>query len=135
MTAKSNILLVDDDFTLARSTAKLIHRLGGHRVYITDEPAEIFRCCQAREVDLVIMDINLPGAHWQGQAVNGAEIARLLKDCSLTAHIPIIIVTAYAMVAERQSLLEASQADEFIAKPIIDYIFLLERIYQLIQRY
>lgn len=134
MAVQLNILLVDDDYTLAQSTAKLIHRLGGHKVYITDEPVEIFRCCQAEEVDLVIMDINLPGAQWQGQAVSGADLAQLLKDCSLTAHIPIILVTAYAMVAERQSLLEASQADEFIAKPITDYNFLLDRIYRLSQR-
>ena len=126
-----NILLVDDDRTLAYSTAKLIHRLGGHNVDITDEPAEIFWLCQAKDVDLVIMDVNLPGAQWQGQAVSGADIARMLKNHPHTAHIPIILVTAYAMLNERQALLETSEADKFVAKPITDYAELLELIHQL----
>lgn len=125
-----NILLVDDDYTLARSTAKLIQRLSGHNVYITDEPAEIFRCCQAGEVDLVMMDINLPEAQWQGQPVSGADIARILKNNSQTASIAIILVTAYAMLTEQQALLAASQADQFCAKPITDYAALLELIAQ-----
>lgn len=126
-----NILLVDDDRALADSTAKLIHRLGGHNVYITDEPGEIFWLCQAKNVDLVIMDVNLPGAQWQGQAVSGADIARMLKNHPHTAHIPIILVTAYAMLNEQQALLETSEADKFVAKPITDYAALLGLIHQL----
>ena len=126
-----NILLVDDDRTLAHSTAKLIHRLGGHNVDITDEPAEIFWLCQAKDVDLVIMDVNLPGAQWQGQAVSGADIARMLKNHPHTANIPIILVTAYAMLNEQEALLKTSEADKFVAKPITDYAALLELIHQL----
>lgn len=126
-----NILLVDDDRTLAHSTAKLIHRLGGHNVDITDEPGEIFWLCQARDVDLVIMDVNLPGAQWQGQAVSGADIARMLKNHPHTANIPIILVTAYAMLNEQEALLKTSEADKFVAKPITDYAALLELIHQL----
>ena len=129
--AKLNILLVDDDYTLASSTAKLIHRLGRHQVYVTDEPEEIFRRCEAGDIDLIMMDVNLPEAQWQGQPVSGADLARILKNQSHTAHIPIILVTAYAMVAERKALLASSQADDFCAKPITDYQALLELINQL----
>lgn len=127
-----NILLVDDDYILARSTAKLLHRLGGHHVYVTDDPAEIFRLCQTQVVDLVIMDINLPTAQWQGQAVSGADLSRVLKNRAQTARIPIILVTAYAMASERQILLTASQADEFVTKPITDYHSFLELIRDLV---
>jgi len=123
-----NILLVDDDYALARSTAKLLQRLGGHCVYITDDPAEVFQRCQTQAVDLVIMDINLPAARWQGEGVSGADISRVLKNQAQTARIPIIIVTAYALAGERQFLLAASQADEFVAKPITDYSSFLELI-------
>jgi CheY-like chemotaxis protein len=126
-----NILLVDDDYKLAYSTAKIIHRLASHNVYITDKPTEIFYLCQTQKVDLVMMDVNLPGAQWQGKTVSGADIASILKKHPQTTNIPIILVTAYAMLTERQVLLEASQADEFIAKPIIDYTSLLELIHQL----
>jgi CheY-like chemotaxis protein len=77
------------------------------------------------------MDVNLPGAQWEGQAVSGADLAHLLKSHPQTAHIPIILVTAYAMVTERQALLAASQADEFWTKPITDYDALLVAIAQL----
>lgn len=130
---KLNILLVDDDYALAYSTAKLIHRIGGHNVYITDEPAEIFWRCGDENIDLVLMDVNLPHAQWQGMAVSGADLARVLKNSPPTAHIPIILVTAYAMLAERKVLLENSQADEFITKPITDYAALLDLIHQLCQ--
>jgi CheY-like chemotaxis protein len=123
-----NILLVDDDYVLARSTAKLLQRLGGHYVYITDDPAEIFQRCQTQAVDLAIVDINLPDAQWQGQAVSGADISRMLKNQAQTARIPIILVTAYALASERQFFLSVSRADEFVAKPITDYNSFLELI-------
>lgn len=126
-----NILLVDDDYPLAYSTAKIIQRLGKHNVYITDIPAEIFQRCQAKEIDLVLMDVNLPGAQWQDQKVSGIELAQLLKNNLLTANIPIILVSAYAMVNEREFFQRISQADDFIAKPITDYASLLKLIERL----
>jgi CheY-like chemotaxis protein len=126
-----NILLVDDDYVLAKGTAKLIQRLGGHQVWITDEPVEILQQCQTGSVDLVLMDVNLPGAQWEGQEVSGTDISRILKNQPKTANIPIILLTAYAMVSERQTLLEASKADEFCAKPITDYEALLKLIARL----
>jgi CheY-like chemotaxis protein len=125
------ILLVDDDYLLAKGTAKLIERLGGHQVTFTDEPVEIFQQCQAGEIDLVLMDVNLPGAYWEDEEISGADITRLLKTDSQTAHIPIVLLTAYAMLSERQKLLQASQADNLLSKPVTDYNALLELMTQL----
>lgn len=125
------ILLVDDDHLLARGTAKLIQRLSGHQVVITDDPGEIFQHCRAGEVDVVLMDVNLPGAQWEGKDVSGADIAYLLKSDPHTADIPIILITAYAMLSEQQHLVEISQADDFFAKPITDYEALLGSIAKL----
>jgi CheY-like chemotaxis protein len=129
-----NILLVDDDYLLAKGTAKLIERLGGHKVTITDNPEEIFQQCQAGAVNLVLMDVNLPEAQWQGHAVSGTDLSRLLKNHPSTAHIPIILLTAYAMLNERQVLLASSQADDFCPKPITNYEALLEVFVQLCQK-
>ena len=126
-----NILLVDDDGVLAKGTAKLLQRLGNHRVQISDAPADIIQLCQSGEVDLVIMDVNLPGAELEGQSISGADLARYLKEHPTTAHLPIILLTAYAMLDERETLLETSQADAFLAKPILDYgamLNLMERL-------
>lgn len=126
-----NILLVDDDYLLAKGTAKLLERLGNHQVLITDSPEEIFQRTQSGEVDLVLMDVNLPEAQWNGEEVSGADIAQILKTNQHTASIPIILVTAYAMHGEQQKLLVTSEADGFFAKPITEYEPLLQLMDQL----
>jgi CheY-like chemotaxis protein len=129
-----NVLLVDDDKLLAKGTAKLIERLGSHQVVVADEPAEIIDRCRSQLVDIVLMDVNLPGAEWEGQAVSGADLAHILKTHPETAHLPIIMVTAYAMLDERQALLAQSQADALCVKPITNYQALLELIDRLCNR-
>ncbi|MEW6495415.1 MAG: response regulator [Cyanobacteriota bacterium] len=127
------ILLVDDDSLLAKGTAKLLNRLGGHQVVIRDEPAEIFQECQTGEVDIVLMDVNLPGAYWEDEEISGADLARFLKTNPQTAQIPIILLTAYALVSEREKLLQDSQADELLTKPITDYNAFLALMTQLFE--
>lgn len=128
------ILLVDDDTMLAETTATLIQCIGEHQVYITDEPKEVFLQCQSGNIDVVMMDVNLPGAKWEGQSVSGADLSRLLKTQPQTASIPIILVTAYALVNEQHYLLEISKADSFHAKPILDFESFLESITQLVKK-
>ena len=126
------ILLVEDDQLLAKGTAKLIERLGGHQVFITAEPKEIFQKCEAGAVELVIMDINLPGARWQGEKVDGSILSRHLK--AQWKEIPIILVTAYTMPAEQHLLLFQSGADTCYTKPITDYDAFLDMITLLSQK-
>ncbi len=126
-----NILLVEDDRLLAKGTAKLIERMGGHQVQITDDPKDIFQLCLGEKVDLVIMDVNLPGAKWDGVEVSGADLSRLLKSDKQTENIPIIILTAYAMLSERETLLAASGAEELFTKPVKDIQKLIDLIDQL----
>ena len=123
-----NILLVEDDRLLAKGTAKLIERKGGHQVQITDDPDTIFQLCQGGKVNLVLMDVNLPGAKWEGVEVSGADLSRLLKSDDRSKSIPIIILTAYAMLSEREALLAVSGADELLTKPVKDIQKLIDLI-------
>ncbi|MGF1488612.1 MAG: response regulator [Prochloraceae cyanobacterium] len=125
------ILLVEDDLLVAKSTARLIERMGGHQVKVSDSPTEVIESCQSGKIDLVLMDINLPGAKWQDEDVSGAELAKLLKTEDKTAHIPIIILTAYALTSEKEDLLNISGADELLTKPIRDYSTLMRLIEKL----
>jgi CheY-like chemotaxis protein len=127
-----NILLVEDNQLLAKGTAKLIERLGNHQVFITAEPKEIFQQCEAGAVELVIMDINLPGAKWCGKKVDGSILSRHLK--AQWKELPIILVTAYTMPAEQHLLLSQSGADSCYTKPITDYNAFLNMITLLGQR-
>ena len=128
-----NILLVEDNLPLAKSTAKLIERLSQHQVKLTDEPQTIFDLCKAGKVDILLIDINLPGAVWAGEEVSGTDLSRMLKTQPETAFVLIIILTAYTMANERESLLADSQADEFFTKPIRDYAVLIKAIERLSQ--
>ncbi|MBW4465363.1 MAG: response regulator [Pegethrix bostrychoides GSE-TBD4-15B] len=126
------VLLVEDDHLLAVGTARLLERLGGHQVVILSDPAAIFRHCETAAVDLVIMDINLPGAYWKGEKVDGALLCRYLKAQS---QVPIIIVTAYCLPTQQQALLSQSGADYCYLKPVTDYEAFLAVMSQLDQQF
>lgn len=115
------VLLVEDDWLLAKGTAKLLERLGGWEVEITSEPERIFHLSELGQIDIILMDINLPDAVWDGNEVSGSDLSRLLKRQEQTKNIPIVLLTAYAIQSERDILLKQSLADEFFLKPITSY--------------
>jgi DNA-binding response OmpR family regulator len=81
--------------------------------------------CAVREVpDLIISDLMLPG-------LNGYDICKTLKHHEVTAHIPIILLTARV---DQESKIEgfASGADAYIPKPF-DPDELLAQVRQLIE--
>jgi two-component system cell cycle response regulator len=61
--------------------------------------------------DLIICDLQLPKLH-------GLEVAQRLKSHPLFLQVPIVAVTAFAMVGDRDRVLSAG-FDGYIAKPII----------------
>jgi two-component system, cell cycle response regulator DivK len=125
-----NILLVEDDYLLGRGTARLLEKLGEHRVRLTHKAADVFKHCQSGAIDLVIMDVNLPGTVWQGHEVTGVDLSRLLKSQLATAHLPIVLLSAHAMAANRAHLLSDSLADCLCTKPIDDYEAFLDLLLQ-----
>lgn len=60
--------------------------------------------------DLVLMDIGLP-------RMDGLEATRQLKSDPSTASVPVLALTAHALVAERQRALDAG-VDGYLVKPI-----------------
>ncbi|MEO1131426.1 MAG: response regulator [Cyanobacteria bacterium J06639_1] len=123
-----NVLLVEDDYLIAKVTARYLERLGGHRVQVTIEPILVFDLCQARWPDVILMDVNIPGAMWEGKWVSGADLSRAIKSNPQTSNIPILLVTAYAMEEDKHHLMETSLADDLWTKPIVDYGLLVKAI-------
>ena len=69
------------------------------------------------------MDLGMPD-------IDGWECARRLKAESATRAIPIIALTAHAMVGDREKALDAG-CDDFDTKPI-DFAGLLEKMNRLL---
>jgi CheY-like chemotaxis protein len=75
--------------------------------------------------DLVLMDMSLP-------CLDGWAATRVLKADPRTSSIPVIALTAHAMMGDREKALEAG-CDEFATKPV-DMRLLLETIEKFLPR-
>ena len=117
------ILLVEDNENNAEILIRRLARKGFDVSLATDGLAAIARA-KSDQPDLILLDMDLP-------EIDGWEAARRLKADPATARIPIIAVTAYAMVEERTKSLEAG-CDEFETKPI-ELPRLLEKMATLLQ--
>jgi len=65
---------------------------------------------QGRRYDAVLMDVQMP-------LMSGYEATRMLRQTEAGRHLPIIVLTAAALVTERQQAMEAGMND-FLTKPI-----------------
>lgn len=78
---------------------------------ISAETADVsLRLAAAEQPDLILMDIQLPG-------MSGHDAARRLKADPATAGIPVVALTAHAMLGEEARAREAG-FDAFLTKPI-----------------
>jgi len=105
---KTRILLVEDDPALR----KLLKDALPESIFIIDiaeTGREGLDMIVKRKPDLILLDWNLPD-------LNGFEVCKYIKQNKDCAHIPIIMVTAYAELNRKVSALEVG-ADDYITKP------------------
>jgi two-component system cell cycle response regulator len=67
---------------------------------------------EEQEPDIVLLDVMMPG-------MDGFEVCRRIKQNPITAHLPVVMVTALDQPADRVTGLEAG-ADDFLTKPVDD---------------
>ena len=82
----------------------------GCQVLKAKDGREAINMAQSEEPDLILMDLSLP-------ALDGWEATRTIKAIPPLAEIPIIALTAHAMVGDRERALAAG-CDGYISKPI-----------------
>lgn len=116
------ILIVEDN-ELNRDvlSRRLLRR--GFQVLVASDGLDALTIARDSAPDLILLDLGMP-------AIDGWECARRLKAESQTATIPIIALTAHAMVGDRQRALDAG-CDDFDTKPI-DFEGLLDRMHRLL---
>ena len=104
----AHVLVVEDDADIA---ALIVHYLqtAGHTAHRLASGADVMPYLAAHQVDLVILDLMLPG-------LGGMEVCRAIRRDPATGAIPIIMLTARGDEADRVAGLEEG-ADDYVTKP------------------
>ena len=103
------VLVVEDN----AANMKFFHALldaHGYIVLQATNGMEGLRMAREHRPDLILMDLQLPD-------ISGLEVTRQLKEDDALKAIPVIAVTAFAMVGDEEKCLE-NGCDGYISKPI-----------------
>jgi len=105
------ILLAEDNLVNQKLASRLLENQG-HMVVVASDGAQALDTLERQSFDLVLMDAQMP-------VMDGFETTAAIRrlEQSTRAHIPIIAMTAHAMVGDRQRCLQAGM-DGYIAKPV-----------------
>jgi len=104
-------ILVAEDQELIRELIETMLTDAGHEVALAKDGAEAIAALEARDIDLVLMDVQMP-------TMDGLTATRRIRAMGDRARdVPIIALTAYAM-AEDEERCRAAGANEHLPKPI-----------------
>ena len=92
-----HVVVVEDDAQNAVLFRKLLEKRLHCRVTLTEDPEEVLELVRSGDVALVIMDVSLRHSRWQGRAIGGVEISRLVR-AEAVRPIPILLATAQVLV-------------------------------------
>ncbi len=121
MRSAASILIVDDDQRLRRLLSRFLLR-EGYQVCEAGNADEMRRTVTTRDVDLVVLDLMLPG-------VDGLTLAKELRS---TSDVPIIMLTGKGSTVDKVVGLEVG-ADDYVTKPF-DERELLARVRTVLRR-
>jgi len=108
--AGKRVLVVDDDIrnVFALTSALETH---GLRVLHAESGREAIDVLKGhQDIDVVLMDVMMPG-------LDGLDTIRLIRQLEAYRELPIVAVTAKAMIGDREKCLEAGASD-YVAKPV-----------------
>src|SRR5881392_4087920 len=103
-----NILIIEDETDVA-DLLSLNLRKAGFRVSTAADGANGLQKARDDRPDFIILDLMLP-------KMSGLEVCRVLKGDTVTAHTPILMLTAKAEEIDRIVGLEFG-ADDYVTKP------------------
>jgi CheY-like chemotaxis protein/two-component sensor histidine kinase len=120
--AGRKVLVVDDD---VRNIFALTSVLEQHDLTVLeaeDGRTSIEVLCSTSDIDLVLMDIMMPG-------MDGYQTIRAIRALGEFDMLPIIALTARAMIGDREKCLEAGASD-YVAKPVdVEQLFSVMRVW------
>ncbi len=113
----ARILVIEDNPANLELMSYLL-RAFGHAALIARDGGSGLHLVEAERPDLIICDIHLP-------VMDGYEVARHIKSHPAMLRIPLLAVTALAMIGDRERILAAG-FDGYLAKPIEPETFIAQ---------
>lgn len=120
----AKILLVEDNEINRDMLSRRLERRG-YQVIIALDGEQGVSMALSEEPDLILMDMSLP-------VLDGWEATQRIKAAVETQAIPIIALTAHAMVGDREKSIAAG-CDDYDTKPI-DLPRLLEKMEKILAK-
>ena len=104
------VLVVDDNRDAAETLAAMLRAAGGHHVELAYDGAEALRIAGDLDLDLILLDLGLPG-------LDGFAVAARLRR-SLRGRARLVALTGYGSAEDKRRTQE-SGFDEHLVKPIL----------------
>ncbi|EPR43380.1 PAS/PAC sensor hybrid histidine kinase [Desulfovibrio sp. X2] len=104
------VALAEDNPVNRYLIARLLEKLGCIPLVAEGGQELLDMAAQGARPDVVLLDVQMPG-------MNGLETLRLLRSMPDLGQVPVIAVTAHALVGDRERFL-ASGFDDYLAKPL-----------------
>jgi len=107
---KLRILLAEDNVVNQRLAQRMLEK-AGHEAVIAGNGLRAIQLLDSREFDLILMDVQMP-------EMDGLEATRRIREAEKISgsHIPIVAMTAHAMVGDRERCLNTGM-DGYLSKP------------------
>jgi two-component system, sensor histidine kinase and response regulator len=105
-------ILVAEDNPVNRCVAAGLLKKRGHEIDSVENGEEVLRAIACQQFDLILMDVQMPG-------MDGLQATAAIRQLEVKtgAHVPVIAMTAHAMVGDRERCLAAGM-DDYVSKPI-----------------
>ena len=94
----------------------------GHTVDVASNGTQALELASKSRYDVILMDVQMPG-------MDGFQATAAIREADFQSHVPVIALTAHAMVGDRQRCLAAGM-DDYLAKPLD-----LVRLVQIVEGY
>lgn len=103
-------VLVADDYIVNQELVKEMLEMMDCQVDVADDGKETLEMFSENDFDIIFLDIQMP-------EMDGYEVARQIRKTAKGKKVPIVAITANALVGDREKCLDAGMND-YMPKPI-----------------